>query len=89
MHWQQDWAHKTFGVEISVLKIKRSWRHEERCTSIFFGKTVVMAVYARDSDKDLEQYEACVSCVLRVLREGRRRGAKQFYISGDLNVELG
>ena len=52
-------------------------------------KTMVMAVYALDSDKDLEQYEACISTVLNVLREGRRGGAKKFYISGDLNVELG
>ena len=46
-----------------------------------------MAVYAPDSIEDMELYEACVSSVLRVLREGRRGGAKKFYITGD-NVEL-
>ena len=50
---------------------------------------MVIAVHAPDSDKDLEQYEACVSCVLRVLRETRKEGAKSSSFSGDLNVELG
>ena len=54
-----------------------------------FDKTMVMAVYAPHSDNDLEQYEACVSGVPCVLREARKAGAKKFYISGDLNVELG
>ena len=48
-----------------------------------------MAVYALDSSKSLETHEACVSSVVTVLREGRRSGAKDFYITGDLNVELG
>ena len=39
-----------------------------------FDKIIVMAVYALDSDKDLEQCEACVSSVLEVFREGRRGG---------------
>ena len=47
------------------------------------------AVYAPDSSEDMEFCEACVSGVLQVLREGRRGGAKKFYITGDLNVELG
>ena len=32
--------------------------------------------------------ETCVSNALRVPRDGRRGGAKKFYITGDLNVEL-
>ena len=46
-----------------------------------------MAVYAPVSSKDMDLYEACVSSVLRVLREGRRGGAKKFYITGDVNEE--
>ena len=49
----------------------------------------MMAVYAPNSSKSLEMYEACISSVLRVLPEGRCGGAKDFYITGDLNVELG
>ena len=33
-------------------------------------------------------FETCISSVLKVLREGRRGGAKDFYSTGDLNVEL-
>ena len=34
-------------------------------------------------------YEACISSVIKVLREGRWGGATEFCITGDLNVELG
>ena len=33
-----------------------------------------------DSDKDVEQYDACISSVLKVFREGRRGGAKKLWI---------
>ena len=69
--------------------IKTSWRHEERCTAILFGTTLVMTVYAPDSSKDMELYETCVLSVLRVLRERRRGGVNKFYVTGDINVELG
>ena len=49
----------------------------------------MMAENASDSGKSLEMYEACVSSVLKVLREGRKSGAKDFHIPGDLNVVLG
>ena len=42
---------------------------------------MVMAVYAPDSSKSLEMYET--------FRGGPRGGAKDFYMTGDLNVELG
>ena len=44
---------------------------------------------APDSSKSLETYEACISSVTKVLREGRQGGAKDFHISRDPNVELG
>ena len=37
----------------------------------------------------MELYEAFISSVLRVLREGRRGGARDFYSTGDLNAESG
>ena len=49
----------------------------------------MVVFYAPDSCKSMEVYEAFISSVLKVLREGRRGGAKYFYITGDLNVELG
>ena len=66
-------------IELTTLpKIYRSWRHDKRCTAILFDKTLVMAVYVPDSDKDLEQYEGHISFVLRILREGQRGGPKFF-----------
>ena len=50
---------------------------------------MVMSVYAPDSKKSLEMYEECIASVVEVLREGRKGGAKNFYIAGDINVELG
>ena len=50
---------------------------------------MVMAVFAPDSSKSLEMYEACISSVVKALREGRRGGARDFHITGNLNVELG
>ena len=47
-----------------------------------------MAVYAPDSSKSMEMYETCISNVVRILREGRFGGAKDFYITGDLRVHL-
>ena len=62
---------------------------ERACRGILFGTALVLAVYAPDSSEDMEMYEAFISSVLRVLREGRRGGATEFYMTGDLNVELG
>ena len=42
-----------------------------------------------DSSPSLEMYGACISIVIKVLREGRRGGAKDIYITGDLHVDLG
>ena len=50
---------------------------------------MVMAVYAPDSKKSLEMFEECISSVVKVLREGRKGGARDFNITGDFNVELG
>ena len=51
-----------------------------------------MAVYAQDCQKDLDPYETYETFILnvtKILREGRRAGAKEFSFTGDLNVELG
>ena len=49
----------------------------------------MVADYAPDSSKDMEMYETFLVNVLKVLREGRRGGTRDLYITGDLNVELG
>ena len=62
----------TLLVPKQLCTIKRTWKFEERCAAILFGTTLVMAVYAPDSSKSLEMYEACIWSVVKVLREGRR-----------------
>ena len=47
-----------------------------------------MAAHAPDSSKGMEMYEAFISSVLGVVREGRRGGARNFYVERDLHVEL-
>ena len=80
---------QTLLVSEQFCTIKRSWKFEERCTAILFRTTLVMAVHAPDSSKSFEMYEACISSVIKVLREGRRCGTKDFYSTSDLKVELG
>ena len=78
----------TLTVSDQFCNIKRSWRLEERCIAVLFEATLAMAVYAPDSSKDMELYEAFISSVFEVLSAGRRGGVGEFYISGDVNVEL-
>ena len=74
----------TLVVSDQIFKIKRSWRFEERCTAVLFG-----AVFDMDCKKDLDEHETLIMNVTRILREGRRAGAKDFHINSDINVELG
>ena len=66
-------------------KIQRSWRSEERCSAVRFGTVMVMSVYAPDPGKD----EKFIKEVTKVLQDGRRAGARHFFIAGDLDVGLG
>ena len=45
-----------------------------------------MAVHVSDCKKDMDIYETL--SVTKFLREGRREGVKEFYTTGDHNVEL-
>ena len=47
-----------------------------------------MAACAPDSAEGMEMCEDCISSVTEVLRVGRRGCAREFYTTGDLNVEL-
>ena len=74
---------------ISFFETERSWRFDERCTAVFFKAAFVVVVYAPDCKKDLDACETCIMTVTKVLWEGRRARAKDFYITGDFYVELG
>ena len=75
--------------QISFSKLKRSWRFEERCSAVLFGAVLCDGRPCSDCKKDLNVYETFILNVAKILREGRRAGAKDLYITGDLNVELG
>ena len=49
----------------------------------------MMAVKAPDIKKKLDVYETIIKNVTQILWGGRRAGARDFYITGDFNVELG
>ena len=50
---------------------------------------MVMAVCASDPKKSLEMYEDCISSLVKVLREGRKGGARDFLYTSDLTAKLG
>ena len=78
------------GVAWVCVLWQQIWaRYEERCTAVHFGTTLVMAFHAPGCGKDLGVRETFILNVPRVLREGRRGGAREFYSTGDLRVELG
>ena len=79
----------TLVVSDQFFRKRRSWRFEERCTAVLFGAVLVMAVHAPDCKKHLDVFETFIVNVTKITRAGRRAGAKDFYITGDLNVELG
>ena len=58
-------------------------------SALWNHSTPVIAIYALDCGKDLEVCETFILKVTKVLREGRRGGAKEFCTTGDLSVELG
>ena len=79
----------TLLVSEQFCAIWRSWNFEEVYSNSLWDHPGGGSVCAPDSSKSLETYEACVSSVTKVLREGRQGGAKDFHISRDPNVELG
>ena len=54
---------------------------------MLFETTFVMP--APHCKKDLDVYDSFISSVTNILREGRRGGAREFHIGGDLNGGLG
>ena len=50
---------------------------------------IVMSVYALGSGNTWKILIKFMERMTLMLRDGRRRGAKRFYIAGDFNIELG
>ena len=63
--------------------------HSKRDVQSIFGTILVMAVYAPAQVQEKKLYEAIVSNVFNVMWEGCRDGARDFYLTRSLNVEVG
>ena len=71
-----------------VSQFRRSWISHERFTAILVGSTMILSVYMPHSGCDEEEYIATLEAVRDVMGEGKHLGAMDFFIGGDINVEL-
>ena len=71
-----------------VNHFRRSWVDNERCTAILVGSTMLLSVYMPHSGRDEVDYIEPPELVRATLMEGKRMGAVDFFIGGDLNIEL-
>ena len=53
------------------------------------GSSVLLSVYMPHSGRDKEDYIEALETVRTILAEGRKAGAVDFFIGGDINIELG
>ena len=65
----------------------RSRVDSERCTAIV-GTTMLLSFYMPHSRYDEVDYIETLESVRAILTEGKREGAVDFFIGGDLNIEL-
>ena len=71
-----------------VNNFRRSWVDNERRTAILVGSTMLLSVYMPHSCHDEADYIEALESVRVTLTEGKREGAVDFFIGGDLNLEL-
>ena len=67
---------------------RRSWVDSERCTAILVGSTMLLSVFMPHSGCDEVDCIEAFESVRATLTEGKRAGAVDFFICGDLNIEL-
>ena len=70
-----------------VNHFRRSWADDERCTAIMVGQTMLLSVFMPHSGRDEEDYIEALETVRATLTEGRKAGAIDFIINGDINIE--
>ena len=63
---------------------RRSWFGHERCTAILVALLMVLP----HGDYDEENYVTVLEDIRAIIEEGRAMGAKNFFIGGDINIEL-
>ena len=86
-------GHIVYGREAilcprQVCQFRRSWVSHERCTAILVGAMMILSVYLPHSGFDEEDYFATLEAVRDIMGEGKKLGAVDFFIGGDINIEL-
>ena len=71
-----------------VCQFRRSWVSHERCMAILVGAMMILSVYLPHSGYDEEDYFATLEAVRNLVDEGKKLGAVDIFIGGDLNIEL-
>ena len=63
---------------------RHSWVDNERCTAILVGTTMLLSFYMPHSRYDGVDYIETSESVRAILTDGKREGAVDFFIGGDL-----
>ena len=71
-----------------VSQFRRSWVSHARCTAIFVGAMMILSIYLPHSGHDEEDHIANLEAVRDIMGEGKKLGAVDFFIGGDINIEL-
>ena len=67
---------------------RRSYVDNERPTAIMVGPTMLLSVYMPHSGRDEDDYIEALETVRATLTEGRKASAVDFFVGGDINIEL-
>ena len=71
-----------------ISRFRRSWVDHQRCTAILVGSSMLLAFFLPHSGHDEEDYIATLETVRSIMNEGRKMGAVDVLIRGDINIEL-
>ena len=82
------WGKTAILCPRQVSQFRRSWISHERISAILVGSTMILSVYMPYSGRDEEEYIATLEAVRGIMGEGKNMGAMDFFIGGDINIEL-
>ena len=71
-----------------VCQVRRTWDSHERSTAILVGSMMLLSFYMPRGGYDEETCIAVLETVKIIKEEGKKTGAKGFFIGGDSNIEL-
>ena len=71
-----------------VSHFHRSWVDHERCTAILVESSMLLSVCMPHSGRDEEDYIEPLGAAKNITAEGEKTGAVDFYIGGDINIEI-